>query len=331
MNSYPENSTNRMSDKIDCPETKSFESDEFLHSSHSLMENCRLCPRKCGAERNKGKHGVCGVSSDIYVARAALHFWEEPCISGTKGSGAVFFSGCTLKCVFCQNYELSHGENGKRVSVERLSDIFLELESKGANNINLVTPDHYIPLIREAMIKGRKKGLRIPYVINSSGYETRELIKELEGLADIYLDDFKYMDSEKAAKYSGAGDYPDRAKESLSEMMRQCPEPVFNEEGIMQKGVIVRHLLMPGMVKNGKAVVDYVYDNYGDNVYLSLMHQFTPFERLEKYPEINRRVTHREYERLIDYAMNKGVTNAFIQEGSVAKESFIPEWNGEGV
>lgn len=304
---------------------------ESCGTYHPLLENCRLCPRRCGAERNKGKHGVCGVSSDIYVARAALHFWEEPCISGTEGSGAVFFSGCTLKCVFCQNYELSHGEYGKKVSVDRLSEIFLELEEKGANNINLVTPDHYIPLIREAMIKGRDKGLHIPYVINCSGYETAELIRMLDGLADIYLDDFKYMDSEKAAKYSSAGDYPERARESLAEMVRQCPEPSFDDRGIMQKGVIVRHLLMPGMVKNAKQVVDYVYDSYGDNVFLSLMHQFTPLERLKKYPEINRRVTRREYERLIDYAMTKGVTNAFIQEGSVAKESFIPEWNGEGV
>ncbi len=296
-----------------------------------LMENCELCPRKCGVNRTQGKKGVCGVSSDMYVARAALHFWEEPCISGTEGSGAVFFSGCTLKCVFCQNYELSHGEYGKVVSVERLAEIFLELEEKGANNINLVTPDHYIPKIQKAMIAAREQGLKIPYVINCSGYETRELIHMLDGLADIYLDDFKYMDGEKAAKYSGAPDYPERAMESLEEMVRQCPEPEFSENGIMKKGVIVRHLLMPGMVKNAKQVVDYVYDTYGDQVYLSLMHQFTPLEKLEKYPEINRRVTHREYERLLQYAMEKGVTNAFIQDGSVAKESFIPDWNGEGV
>lgn len=332
MYSALNNQTNHTENKNrDTEAYKGQEEDDLSHSFHPLLENCRLCPRKCGAERNKGKHGVCGVSSDIYVARAALHFWEEPCISGTRGSGAVFFSGCTLKCVFCQNYELSHGENGKKVSVDRLSEIFLELEDKGANNINLVTPDHYIPLIREAMIKGREKGLRIPYVVNCSGYETRDLIRELSGLADIYLDDFKYMDSEKAEKYSGASDYPERAKESLSEMMRQCPEPHFDENGIMQKGVIVRHLLMPGMVKNARQVVDYVYDTYGDNVYLSLMHQFTPFKRLEKFPEINRRVTHREYERLLDHAMERGITNAFIQDGSVAKESFIPEWNGEGV
>jgi len=301
------------------------------HTTDPMMDSCTLCPRKCKVDRNSDQKGVCGVSSDIYVARAALHFWEEPCISGKRGSGAVFFSGCTLKCVFCQNFELSHAETGKRVSEERLAEIFLELEQKGAHNINLVTPDHYIPEIRRAMISARDQGLKIPYVINCSGYETRELIHMLDGLADIYLDDFKYMDGDKARKYSGAGDYPERAMESLSEMVRQCPEPSFDADGMMQRGVIVRHLLMPGMVRNAKQVVDHVYDTYGDKVYLSLMHQFTPFERLERYPEINRRVTHREYERLLDYAMDKGVTNAFIQDGSVAKESFIPSWDGEGV
>lgn len=295
------------------------------------LESCRLCPRKCGVNRNAGQKGACGVSSDIYVARAALHFWEEPCISGKEGSGAVFFSGCTLKCVFCQNYELSHQEVGKRVDLERLMEIFFELEGQGANNINLVTPDHYIPLIAKAMERSRVRGLKIPFVINCSGYETRELIHRLDGLADIYLDDFKYMDPLKAKKYSGAEDYPERAKESLAEMVRQCPEPIFDARGMMQKGVIIRHLLMPSMVHNAEHVVDYVYDTYGDRVYLSLMHQFTPFPRLAKWPEINRRVTKREYERLLNYALDKGVTNAFIQEGDVAKESFVPDWNGEGV
>ena len=298
----------------------------------ALYSACRLCPRACGVNREDGKHGVCGVSSEIYVGRAALHFWEEPCISGSEGSGAVFFSGCTLKCVFCQNYELSHSEQGKRVSIERLSDIFLELEQQGANNINLVTPDHYIPSIALAMERARNKGLRIPYVINCSGYETTEQLRLLDGLADIYLDDFKFIDSGKAARYAGAGDYPLRAKEALEEMHRQQPLPVFDARGMMQKGIIVRHLLMPGMVRNGKAVVDYVYGTYGDNVYLSLMHQFTPFPRLARdYPELNRTVTQREYRRFVDYAMTLGVQNAFIQEEGAAKESFVPLFDGSGV
>ncbi|HAT02974.1 MAG TPA: radical SAM protein [Oribacterium sp.] len=294
-------------------------------------EKCAICPRACGVDRTNNATGVCGVGADLYVARAALHFWEEPCISGKEGSGAVFFSGCTLKCVFCQNYELSHAEAGQKVSIEHLADIFLSLEQKGANNINLVTPDHYIPSVAKAMERGRTLGLRIPYVINCSGYETTSQIRTLDGLADIYLDDFKYMDPEKARKYSGAYDYPDRAKEALAEMVRQCPEPVFDKRGIMQKGVIVRHLLMPGMVHNAERIVEYIYSTYHDNVYLSLMHQFTPFPRLAKYPEINRRVTKREYARLLDFTLNLGVENAFIQEGSVAKESFIPDWNGEGL
>ena len=294
-------------------------------------EKCTICPRACGVNRTKGATGVCGVGADLYVARAALHFWEEPCISGKEGSGAVFFSGCTLKCVFCQNYELSHAETGQKVSIEHLADIFLSLEQKGANNINLVTPDHYIPSVAKAMERGRALGLRIPYVINCSGYETVSQIRTLEGLADIYLDDFKYMDPEKAKKYSGAYDYPDRAKEALAEMVRQCPEPVFDARGIMQKGIIVRHLLMPGMVHNAERIVEYLYSTYHDQVYISLMHQFTPFPRLAQYPEINRRVTKREYSRLLDYALDLGVENAFIQDGSVAKESFVPEWNGEGL
>ncbi len=292
---------------------------------------CRLCPRSCGVNRQAGQKGICGVGEEMYIARAALHFWEEPCISGTEGSGAVFFSGCTLKCVFCQNYELSHKETGKRVSPERLSEIFFELEAQGANNINLVTPDHYIPKIAMAMERSRNRGLRIPFVINCSGYETTALLRRLDGLADIYLDDFKYLDPEKARKYSGAADYPERAMESLAEMVRQCPSPVFDERGMMHRGVIVRHLLMPSMVHQAERIVDYVYDHYGDQVYLSLMHQFTPFPRLSGWPEINRRVTKREYERLVNHAIDRGIVHAFIQEGDVAEESFVPKWDGEGV
>ncbi len=292
---------------------------------------CRLCPRSCGVNRQAGQKGICGVGEEMYIARAALHFWEEPCISGTEGSGAVFFSGCTLKCVFCQNYELSHKETGKRVSPERLSEIFFELEAQGANNINLVTPDHYIPKIAMAMERSRNRGLRIPFVINCSGYETTALLRRLDGLADIYLDDFKYLDPEKARKYSGAADYPERAMESLAEMVRQCPSPVLDERGMMQRGVIVRHLLMPSMVHQAERIVDYVYDHYGDQVYLSLMHQFTPFPRLSGWPEINRRVTKREYERLVNHAIDRGIVHAFIQEGDVAEESFVPKWDGEGV
>lgn len=313
-------------------EQKAFSAGENAASCASpAYMSCRLCPRGCGVNRDVGQKGICGVGSEMYVARAALHFWEEPCISGKEGSGAVFFSGCTLKCVFCQNYELSHRESGKRVSIERLTDIFFELEEQGANNINLVTPDHYIPSIARAMEQARCRGLRIPFVINCSGYETTELLRRLDGLADIYLDDFKYLDPARAKKYSGAEDYPARAMESLAEMVRQCPAPIFDARGILQHGVIVRHLLMPAMVHQAERIVDYVYDHYGDQVYLSLMRQFTPFPCLSRWPEINRRVTRREYDRLVNYALDKGVVNAFIQEGDAAEESFVPQWDGEGV
>lgn len=294
-------------------------------------ESCMLCPRACGVNRNNGERGVCGVSSELYIARAALHHWEEPCISGERGSGAVFFSGCSLKCVFCQNYELSHGEYGKRVGIERLAEIFFELEEKGAHNINLVTPDHYIPSIALAMREARDAGLKIPYVLNMSGYETPEAIGMLSGLADIYLVDFKYMDSKAAERYSCAPDYPEAAGLALKEMSRQQPVAVFDEDGMMQRGIIVRHLLMPGMLKNAKVVLSYVYEKYGNSLYLSIMRQFTPMKRLDKYPEINRSIKRREYERLIEYALDIGITRAFIQEGGTDRESFIPIWDNEGV
>lgn len=297
----------------------------------AAYERCTLCPRACGAARNDGQSGICGVDAELYVARAALHFWEEPCISGSEGSGAVFFSGCSLKCVFCQNYALSRGGRGKRIGIPRLTEIFFELEEQGANNINLVTPDHYIPSIAQAMRDARERGLRIPFVINCSGYETTEQLCSLSGLADIYLMDFKYMDAEKARRYSAAPDYPERAKEALREMLRQAPEPILDAAGKMQRGVIVRHLLMPGMVRNAEAVVDYVYESYGEQVYLSLMQQFTPLPRLTEYPELCRRVSRREYARLVDHALSLGIERAFIQERGTAEESFIPLWNQEGV
>jgi len=294
-------------------------------------ENCLLCPRKCGINRRTGQTGVCGVSSEIKVARAALHYWEEPCISGKRGSGAVFFSGCSLHCVFCQNREISDGKAGKLISKERLSDIFMELADKGANNINLVTPGQYIPDIVWAVRDARRYGMELPIVYNTSGYENADELKQLEGIVDVYLPDFKYMDSALSAKYSRAKDYPSVAKQALSEMVRQQPDVVIDDAtGLIQKGVIVRQLLLPGHVNDAKAVLKYLYDTYHDHVYISMMSQFTPIA-LKDYPEINRTVTRREYERLVDYALKIGITNAFIQEGDVAKDSFIPAFDCEGV
>lgn len=294
-------------------------------------ENCLLCPRKCGINRRTGQTGVCGVSSEIKVARAALHYWEEPCISGKRGSGAVFFSGCSLHCVFCQNREISDGKEGKVISKERLSDIFMELADRGANNINLVTPGQYIPDIVWAVNDAKSRGMKLPIIYNTSGYENVTELKLLEGIVDVYLPDFKYMDSTLSARYSRAKDYPSVAKQALSEMVRQQPDVVIdNATGLIQKGVIVRQLLLPGHVNDAKAVLKYLYDTYHDHVYISMMSQFTPIA-LKDYPEINRTVTRREYERLVDYALEIGITNAFIQEGDVAKDSFIPAFDCEGV
>lgn len=294
-------------------------------------ENCLLCPRKCGTNRRTGQTGVCGVSSEIKVARAALHYWEEPCTSGKRGSGAVFFSGCSLHCVFCQNREISDGKEGKVISKERLSDIFMELAGKGANNINLVTPGQYIPDIVWAVNDAKSRGMKLPIIYNTSGYENVTELKLLEGIVDVYLPDFKYMDSTLSARYSRAKDYPSVAKQAISEMVRQQPDVVIDDAtGLIQKGVIVRQLLLPGHVNDAKAVLKYLYDTYHDHVYISMMSQFTPIA-LKDYPEINRTVTKREYERLVDYALEIGITNAFIQEGDVAKDSFIPAFDCEGV
>lgn len=297
------------------------------------MSNCNLCPRQCGADRENGKSGICGVSGkNMLAARAALHFWEEPCISGEKGSGTVFFSGCPLRCVYCQNYQIASTEVGMEISEERLKDIFLELQEKGAHNINLVTPTHYTPEIIRAIGKAKEQGLRLPVVYNCSGYEKVETLKTLKGIVDIYLTDFKYMEKEAAVRYSKAPDYPEIARAALKEMMDQTGEAKFDENGIMQSGVIVRHLLLPGHVRNARAVVKYVYETYGNQLYLSLMNQYTPLPQVKKeFPELDRRVTEREYQRLISYALELGIENAFIQDGKTAEESFIPMFDYEGI
>ena len=295
-----------------------------------MSKKCSLCPRLCLADRNITT-GYCGVKNTLRVARAALHFWEEPCLSGDEGSGAVFFTGCNLRCVFCQNYEIARAEQGKEITIERLTEIFLELQEQKANNINLVTATHYVPQVVEALKAAKEKGLHIPVVYNCGGYESVETLKLLEGLVDIYLPDFKYLDPERAKRYSRAEDYPETAKKALAEMVRQQPEAVFDDRGIMQKGVIVRHLMLPGGIKDSKAVVNYLYETYGDQIFLSLMNQYTPLPHVAEYPEIDRKLKKFEYDRLVDYAISLGVENGFIQEGETAKESFIPAFTNEGV
>ena len=295
-----------------------------------LLTDCRLCPRNCGADRWKGK-GYCGVGAEVKIARAALHMWEEPCISGKEGSGAIFFSGCSLGCDYCQNRSISRGERGKAVTVEKLAEIMISLQEQNANNINLVTAGHYAPQTAEALYLAKEKGLRIPVVYNSSGYEKPETLRLLSGLVDVFLPDFKYLSPELSRKYSRAEDYGARAKEALKEMLRQTGSPCFDERGMIKRGVIVRHLLLPGHVEESKRVVEYLYKTYRNQIYISIMNQYTPMPAMAKDPLLSRRVTKREYDRLVDYALSLGVEQGFIQEGETAKESFIPEFNGEGV
>lgn len=277
--------------------------------------------------------GFCGETDRVRVSRAALHMWEEPCISGENGSGTVFFSGCTLRCVYCQNHVISTGTVGKEITVERLAEIFMELEEKGANNINLVTPTHFVPQIIEALDWARRSGLTVPIVYNTGGYERVETLKLLEDYVDIYLPDFKYLDSGHAKKYSLAEDYPEVVKDAVREMVRQVKKPVFDERGMMRRGVIVRHLLLPGCLRDAKRIVAYLHHTYGDSIYMSLMSQYTPLPTLdrERFPQLGRKVSKRAYDSLVEYAISIGVEQAFIQEGDVAKESFIPPFTLEGV
>lgn len=300
---------------------------ENIREKNQIPQKCNLCPRNCNTDRQL-KTGVCGLGSSIKVAKSGLHMWEEPCISGVNGSGAVFFSGCALHCVFCQNITISAGSCGKTVSVNGLKEIFFELLEKGADNINLVTGDHFIPLIAEAVASAKADGADIPFIYNCSGYEKPENLKILDGLIDVYLPDFKYMEAEPADKYSHAPDYPEIAKASLKEMVRQCPHCSFDEKGLIREGVIVRHLLLPGHVMNAKKVLRYLFGTYGDQIYISIMSQYTPMPGISgSFPELGRRVRKAEYDRLVDYAIKLGINNAYIQDRSVADTGFIPDFS----
>lgn len=301
----------------------------------SEMLECTLCPRNCKANRLMGQKGYCGQSAAIRAGRAALHFWEEPCLSGTEGSGAVFFSGCTLRCVFCQNRSIAESRAGIEISVKRLSQIFLRLQDEKANNINLVTPTHFVPQIAQALEMAKSEGLHIPIVYNTGSYEKTETLKRMDGLVDIYLPDMKYMSPKLGKRYSNAPDYFETAQAAIAEMVRQTGRPVFEErpdgQKIMQKGVIVRHLLLPGCTTDSRRIIKYLHDTYGEDIYISIMNQYTPMEAFADYPELNRRIRRREYDRVVDYALEIGVENGFIQEGGTAEESFIPLFNGEGL
>ena len=317
--------------------------------------DCCLCPRNCHVDRTQGKTGYCGQTDQIRAARAALHMWEEPCISGDAGSGAVFFSGCPLGCVFCQNHSIAVGRLGKTIATERLAEIFLELQDQKAWNINLVTAGHFAPQVVRALELAKGQGLKLPIVYNTSGYEKVETLRMFEGLVDIYLPDFKYLSAELADAYSHAADYPQVAKLALQEMVRQVGSAQFEivsgensgrvtdelltdvdygdgELERMLQGVVVRHLVLPGYVEESKNVIRYLYETYGNQIYISIMNQYTPMSGIEvQYPELGRKITLREYDEVVDYAIESGVENGFIQEGETAEESFIPEFDTSGV
>ena len=303
-----------------------------------LYENCKLCPRACGVNRLAGQVGFCGQTAELLIARAALHMWEEPCISGSAGSGAVFFNGCSLGCIYCQNYEISgtgmqalREDHGRNVTREHLVTLFLGLQEQGAANINLVTATQFLPHIVWAIPKAREAGLTIPIVYNTSGYETAAQLRQLTGLVDCYLPDFKYMNGDIARQYSKAADYPQQVKEALAEMVGQTGPAVFDEKGMLQKGVIVRHLVLPGQKEQAKDIIRYLHETYGDQIWLSILNQYTPMPAVQGDPVLKRKLTTYEYEQVIAYALELGVEQAYRQEGNAAAESFIPSFHGEGV
>ena len=294
-----------------------------------LLNNCNLCPRNCNVNRNKNELGYCMASNKIAIGGYHLHEWEEPPLTGKYGSGTIFFSHCNLRCVYCQNYDISFRNQGEEITIERLANIMLELQSLSAANINLVTPTHYIPLIKESIIIAKNKGLTIPIVYNTSGYEKEETLKLLEGLIDIYLPDFKYYNNE-LGKYSSVKDYFSVADSALKEMYRQVGKPRYNKEGLLQKGVIVRHLVLPNNYEDSRNIITYLYKNYKNNIIYSIMNQYTITRKL-KYPELNQKVDNNEYNKLIDYAYEIGVRNCFIQEEESQSESFIPKFKGDTI
>lgn len=295
-----------------------------------LYEKCNICPRSCGINRDNYK-GYCNMTWNIKVAKAYLHKWEEPCISGKNGSGTVFFTGCNLKCVFCQNYKISQTDFGKTVTVEELANIFIKLQMEGAHNINLVSPTIYAYLIKEAILLSKKKGLHLPIVYNSNAYESVNTLKLMEGVIDIYLPDLKYYNDVLSRKYSKAPHYFDYATKAILEMYRQVGIPQFDEKGILKRGLIIRHLILPGYVEDTKKILLWIRNNLPKEVYISLMGQYIPFYNTQKFPEINRKITKQEYEEAIEYFFEIGLENGYVQESSSASEDYIPDFDLKGL
>lgn len=292
----------------------------------SSIEKCEICPHNCKVNRLEGKIGRCKATDKVKIALASVHNFEEPCISGTNGSGTVFFSNCNLKCVFCQNYKISQQGLGKEISIEELADIFIEQQNKKVENINLVTPTMYIYHIIEAIKIARKKGLNIPIVYNTNGYENVETIKKLNGYIDIYLPDLKYYDNDLAFKYSGIKNYFENATEAIKEMYNQVGAPVLDENGIMKKGVIIRHLVLPNNLQNSKDVLKWINDNIDNKVFVSVMAQYFPTHRAKDFPELNRKLTKEEYEEIENFLYSLNLDNGYIQELGEHEEEYVPDF-----
>lgn len=308
------------------------------------LSDCTLCPRSCRADRIGGEEGYCHVDAGLQVARAALYAFEEPCISGRNGSGAVFFGGCNMGCVYCQNYTIAKTmSHVPTITPEKLADIFLKLQDDGADNINLVTPTHYLPYVIKALEDAKKRSLTLPIVYNTGSYERVEAIRALDGLIDVYLPDFKYISPRLSLAYSHTPDYFQYASKALAEMVRQCPQPVFADgshelnapddadDPLMVKGVIVRHLALPGCTEDSMDILKYLYTTYGDRIFISLMNQYTPMPQVMSDPNLGRKLSRAEYDELVDFALSLGITNGFIQEEGTASPCYIPAFDGTGV
>lgn len=293
----------------------------------NTLKKCDLCPRNCLVNRYE-KVGYCRAKAKLKIALASIHMWEEPVISGRDGSGTIFFSHCNLGCIFCQNYKIRNGY-GKEITIKRFSEICLELQSRGANNINLVTPTHYVPLIRKGLIQAKNRGLIIPIVYNTSSYENESTIDSMKGLVDIYLADLKYYDDNYAKKYSNCNNYFEVSTKAIKRMVEQVGSPIIHN-GLMKRGVIVRVLLLPGLLEDAKKIIKYLYDEYHDDIYISIMNQYTPVDKYV-YEELNNKVAESVYDELVNFAYDIGVRNAFIQEGETQNDSFIPNFNLENV
>jgi len=302
-----------------------------MESLKNLLGNCNLCPRNCRVNRIEGNTGVCRAGANPKVALTSVHMWEEPCISGTKGSGTVFFSHCNLKCVFCQNFDISQQDFGKEVTIEDLAELFINQQNKGVHNINLVSPTQYLVQIKQALIIAKQNGLNIPIIYNTNGYESIEGLRILEGFIDIYLPDLKYAENELGKKYSGVNDYFEKASEAILEMYSQVGVPIFDDNGVIKRGLVIRHLALPGQLGNSKKVLQWVRANLPNDVYISLMCQYTPMYKVCDYPELKRRLSKREYEEIIDYFFEIGLEKGFVQEVSPAKKVYTPKFNLDGV